>query len=177
MSGGSLYPRGPSIMSYDLGLGPFCNNFFRFHSSRLYLLSYLLISDVCVCVCVYTNGSFGSCVMCVYIQIAHLGCVCVCIQMAHLGVVLCVCVYTNGSFGSCVMCVYAYHSFGYMYVGYTHTYTHIHIYPRTGFVVWILKFSGQSDRPFFSLALLSCIVACKNTLQMGWTESRNSAFI
>jgi hypothetical protein len=107
MSGGSLYPRGPSIMSYDLGLGPLCNNLFRFHSSRLYLRSYLLIWDVCVCVyiqmahlgvvlcvCIYTNGSFESCVMCV------------CIQMAHLGVVLCVCIYKWLIWELCYVCVY-----------------------------------------------------------------------
>jgi hypothetical protein len=66
------------MMSYDVGLGPFCNNVFQFHSSRLYLRSYLRSFGmyVCVCVCVYTNGSFGSSVLCV----------CVCIHIAHLSI-------------------------------------------------------------------------------------------
>ncbi len=63
---------------------------------------------------------------------AHLGCmyvcVCVSIQMAHLGVVFYVCV-----------CVYI--SLIWVYVcEYIHIHILTYICPRTGFVVWTLKF-------------------------------------
>jgi len=94
--------------------------FFRFHSSRLYLWSHLLIWDVCLCVCVC-------------IQMAHLGvvCICVCVYISLIWVYVCMCV-----------CVCVYISLIWVYVcGYICIHILTYIYPCTGFVVWTLKVS------------------------------------
>jgi hypothetical protein len=90
-------------------------------------------------------------------------------------VCVCVCVCTNGSFGSCVMCMCVYISLIWVYVCeyiYTHTYALIR-------ALWYGLSSSrinQTDHFFFPcIDVLYCNL--QKTLQTGWKESRNFAFI
>jgi hypothetical protein len=70
MSGSSLYTQGACpLCAMIWSWVPFVIIFFGFISQGC------TCGPICsfgMCVCVYTNGSFGSCVMCVWIYIAYL---------------------------------------------------------------------------------------------------------
>jgi hypothetical protein len=138
MSGGFLIiPKGPIHCELCMisGWVPFVIIFFGFIPQGC-TYGPICSFGMCVCVCVYTNGSFGMYVcVCVYTNGSFETCVCVCI--AHLGVVLCVCIHIAHL--SIYVCEYI------------HIHILTYIYPHTGFVVWTLKFSDQSNRQFFPL--------------------------
>jgi hypothetical protein len=129
-----IYPRGLSIMCYDLELGPLCNNFFRFHFSRLYLWSYLLIWDVCVRIYKWLIWEL------------------------------------------CYVCLDIYRLFEYMYVG-IHTYIYSHTYTLIRALWCGLSSSQINQTDGFFPWIVVLYWNLQNTLQTGWKESRNSAFI